>query len=99
VLVGIDGVDGSGKTVFAARLADAYLRAGRTAIVVHEDDFLNPRAVRYALGRESPEGFFLHSYDLTALRANVLDPLARTRGPLAARGATRLPRRPARRGR
>ena len=76
-LVGIDGVDGSGKTRFAAPLADAYARAGRGALVVHEDDFLNPRAVRYRLGPDSPEGFFLDSYNLPALAANVLDPIAR----------------------
>jgi uridine kinase len=80
VLVAIDGVDGSGKTTFAARLADAYARHGRPTLVVHEDDFLNPRAVRYRLGRDSPEGFFRDTYDLPALVANVLDPLAPGRG-------------------
>jgi uridine kinase len=73
VLVAVDGVDGSGKTTFAARLAEAY--EGRPTLVVHEDDFLNPRSVRYRLGRDSPEGFFLDTYDLPALIANVLDPL------------------------
>jgi uridine kinase len=72
-LVAVDGVDGSGKTTFATHLADAYRRAGRTPLVVHEDDFLNPRSVRYRLGRNSPEGFFLHTYDLSALTARVLD--------------------------
>lgn len=75
VLVAIDGVDGSGKTTFAARLAEAFANHGRTTMVVHEDDFLNPRAVRHRLGPDSPEGFFLDSYDLPALIANVLDPL------------------------
>lgn len=75
VLVGIDGVDGSGKTTFAARLATAYDDAGRRTVVVHADDFLNPRAVRYRLGRSSPEGFFLDSVDLVALRQKVLDPV------------------------
>lgn len=78
-LVAVDGVDGSGKTTFAARLADAYAAAGRPAHVVHEDDFLNPRSVRYRLGRDSPKGYFLDSYDLRALAASVLDPLAAER--------------------
>ena len=42
---------------------------------VSADDFLHPRAVRYRLGRHSPEGFFRDSYDLGALREYVLDPL------------------------
>ena len=75
-LVGVDGVDGSGKTIFAANLAGAYARSGRNALVVHEDDFLNPRAVRHRLGPDSPEGFFRDSYNLAALTSKVLDPLA-----------------------
>ncbi|WP_150461196.1 nucleoside/nucleotide kinase family protein [Nesterenkonia ebinurensis] len=76
-LVAVDGVDGSGKTSFAARLSEAYEGEGQRAHLVHEDDFLNPRAVRYRLGRDSPAGFFLDSYDLPALRQKVLDPLRR----------------------
>jgi uridine kinase len=74
-VVAVDGVDGSGKTTFASRLSSAIDRAGRPTVIVHEDDFLAPRDVRYRLGRESPEGFFRDSYDLTALIRHVLDPL------------------------
>ncbi len=74
-MIAVDGVDGSGKTTFATRLASAVERAGRPAVVVHEDDFLAPREVRYRLGRDSPEGYFRDSYDLAALAERVLDPL------------------------
>lgn len=80
VLLAIDGVDGSGKTTFAAHLATAFGSAGRWAFVVHEDDFLNPRAVRYRLGRDSPEGYFLDTYDLPALTVKVLDAVAARQG-------------------
>ena len=73
--VGVDGVDGSGKTTFAGELATAYGRSGREVHVVHLDDFLNPRSVRYRLGRSSPEGFVRDTYDLAAVRALVLAPL------------------------
>jgi uridine kinase len=46
--------------------------------VVHLDDFLNPRAVRHHLGRTSPAGFFLDTYDLEAFRRLVLDPVGRS---------------------
>ena len=75
-LIAVDGVDGAGKTTFAARLAAAVEDAGRPTVVVHEDDFLAPRATRYRLGKDSPEGFFADSYDLAALARDVLDPLA-----------------------
>lgn len=74
-VIAVDGVDGSGKTTFASRLASAIERAGRPAVIVHEDDFLAPRAIRYRLGRESPEGYFRDSYDLAALVEHVLAPL------------------------
>lgn len=74
VRVGIDGVDGSGKTTFADSLADHLRAAGRAVVRIREDDFLNPRAVRYRLGRDSPEGYLADSYDLDRLRSDVLDP-------------------------
>lgn len=76
VLVAVDGVDGSGKTTFAAQLRDGYRSHDRGVHVVHLDDFLNPRAVRYRRGRDSPEGFFLDSYDLSGFARYVLEPLA-----------------------
>lgn len=74
-LVAVDGVDGSGKTTFAERLATAYADRGRAVHVVHMDDFLNPRSVRYRRGSTSPEGFFNDTYDLAAFTTKVLDPL------------------------
>ncbi len=77
-LVAVDGVDGSGKTTFAAALHGRYAAAGRPCLVVHLDDFFNPRAVRYRLGRDSPQGFFLDTYDLATFSTLVLDPLGRS---------------------
>lgn len=74
-LVGVDGVDGSGKTTFAARLACRFEHSGRTAHVVHLDDFLNPREVRHRRGRDSPDGFFRDTYDLGAFSADVIEPV------------------------
>jgi uridine kinase len=57
--IGIDGVDGAGKTWLADELAARIDGATR----IRADEFLNPPAVRYRLGRDSPGGFFLDSYD------------------------------------
>jgi len=73
--VGIDGVDGSGKTHFAEELALALRAAGRRVIQASVDGFHNPRAVRYAKGRSSPVGFFEDSYDYATLEAVLLGPL------------------------
>ena len=73
-LVAIDGVDGAGKTTFAEELA-LVLSAARPVIRASLDSFHQPRAARYRLGRSSPEGFFRESYDYSALKAALLDPL------------------------
>lgn len=74
VLVGIDGVDGSGKTTYAAALS-ALLE--RPCLVVHLDDFHHPAAIRHRLGRDSPESFLRDTYDLAAFERCVLGPLSR----------------------
>jgi uridine kinase len=75
LLVGIDGVDGVGKTTFADRLADALTAAGREVVRVRLDDFLHPAAVRHAKGRDSAEGYYADSVDVPAFRAAVVTPI------------------------
>ena len=76
VRVGVDGVDGVGKTVFAAELGGALRGLGRPVVNVSLDGFHHPRAVRYRRGRDSPEGFWLDSYDYQAFSQHVLEPFA-----------------------
>ena len=76
VLVGVDGIDGAGKSTFADELARELRRRGRTVVRVSVDGFHRPRAERYRRGRHSPEGFFADSYDYDALRTQVLEPFA-----------------------
>jgi len=61
--VGIDGVDGAGKTTSA----DELRNLGHPTERLHVDDFFNPPEVRYRLGRHSSEGFWLDSYDHESL--------------------------------
>jgi uridine kinase len=75
VRVAVDGVDGSGKTVFADELAAELAARGRSVVRVSADDWHQVRELRYARGRASPEGFWLDSYDYARLRAEVLEPL------------------------
>ncbi len=74
-LVAIDGGDASGKTTYAALLADALREVGRVALVIHVDDFMHLRAIRHRRGRTSPQGYFEDSYDYDALIRHVLEPL------------------------
>lgn len=74
VVLGVDGVDGAGKTTFADGLAQTFAEAGIAVFRASVDDFHRPRAQRYARGRTSPEGFYLDSYDYATLRRVLIDP-------------------------
>ncbi|HEY7041015.1 MAG TPA: uridine kinase [Methylomirabilota bacterium] len=74
--VGIDGVDGAGKTTLADALAATLTATAIPVVRASVDGFHHPRAVRYRLGRDSPEGFFRDSYDYPAMHRALLDPLS-----------------------
>jgi uridine kinase len=74
VRVAIDGPDGAGKTMLADELA-GRIEAKRPVIRAGIDGFHNPRADRLRRGADSPEGYFLDSFDYEALRNVLLDPL------------------------
>jgi uridine kinase len=76
VRVGIDGMDGAGKSIVGDELAQIFADSGRPIIRASVDGFHNPRALRYGLGRQSPEGYFRESYDYEQLKAMLLDPLS-----------------------
>ena len=74
--IGIDGVDGAGKTRFADRLADVLRARGENVIRASVDGFHHARAVRYRNGRFCPAAFYRDSYDYQALRRLLFDPLS-----------------------
>jgi uridine kinase len=75
VRVGVDGVDGAGKTTFAAELASALRDLGRPVVEFSVDGWHRVRAERYARGPRSPEGFWLDSFDYPRLIEEALRPL------------------------
>ncbi|GAA4929635.1 uridine kinase [Actinoplanes utahensis] len=74
--IAVDGVDGSGKTTFADRLAERVRSLGRPVVRISLDDFHHVRAIRHRRGRDSPDGFWLDSYDYERFHRDVLAPFA-----------------------
>ena len=70
--IGIDGVDGAGKTRLAEEVAQELTTRQRPAVRVSLDQFERGTAERYARGALSPEGYYLNSFDLERFRAHVL---------------------------
>lgn len=73
--VAIDGRTAAGKTTFASHLAEALRTRGREVVHAGIDGFHNPRALRYAKGRLSAEGYYRDARDLASLKAWLLEPL------------------------
>lgn len=70
--IGIDGVDGAGKTRLAEEVAQELTSRGRPAVRVSLDQFEREKAERYERGDLSPEGFYRDSFDLERFRAHVV---------------------------
>jgi uridine kinase len=73
--VAVDGIDAAGKTTLANTLAPVLQQHGRSVIRASIDGFHNPRAIRYARGSSSPEGYYYDSFDYVALKRLLLIPL------------------------
>lgn len=74
--VAVDGRTASGKSTFARALAARLAAGGCPVLHTSIDGFHNPKAVRYARGRLSAEGYYRDARDLAAVRRELLDPLA-----------------------
>jgi uridine kinase len=94
-LVAIDGMSCVGKSMLATELSPVLEAAGRSVVRISYDDFHQPRAVRHRRERLSPEGYLDDSYDPDALRALVLEPLARSENHVRAASYDLAEERPA----
>lgn len=65
VVLGINGVDTSGKTTFAVHLAAYLKRRGLDVQLIHLDDFHQPKRVRNV--EDTPEGYLRNAFDLYRL--------------------------------
>lgn len=80
VIVGINGVDGSGKTTLSINLTDALLAMGVPVCRISVDDFLHPREHRYRRGPQSPRGYYEDSVDYEAIIEAALKPAFNAEG-------------------
>ena len=75
--VGVNGVDTSGKSVFASRFASFLKSKGQHAVVIHLDDFHNPVATRRK-GSNEIEAYINNAFDINTLVEQLLLPIRNT---------------------
>lgn len=46
-VIGLDGLGGAGKSTISEKLCDAFAQSGLHTVLLHIDDFIHVRAVRY----------------------------------------------------
>lgn len=73
-MVAIDGPTAAGKSTFADDLAEAMRKKGHDVFRASIDDFLKPRALRYAQGRDSAKGRYEDAYDYSVFRRVLIEP-------------------------
>jgi uridine kinase len=72
VRVGINGVEGTGKTVFCEKFTKYLNENGQRAIQITIDGFHNPKVIRYKKGRNSAIGYYEDAYNEKAFVDYVL---------------------------
>jgi uridine kinase len=74
--VAIDGCSAAGKTTFADALAETLAaRASRPVIRAGLDHFKRARSLRTRFPQDSPESYYLDSWDNAAIVSELLEPL------------------------
>lgn len=72
VRVGINGIEGTGKTTFCQSLTEFLNKKGLKAIQITIDGYHNPQQVRYKQGRDSAKGYYEDAYNETEFIEKVL---------------------------
>jgi phosphoglycolate phosphatase len=81
LVIGITGIDASGKTTFTQSLAGFLESSGERVQIINLDDFHNPRHIRFC-GVDQVDSYHSNAFDLKQLVSKLLVPL-RERGELS----------------
>jgi HAD superfamily hydrolase (TIGR01549 family) len=74
LVIGINGIDGAGKTEFAKALETYFKTNGHQTQLIHLDDFHNPKAIRYS-GKDQEDNYYNKSFNLSLIIEKLLSPI------------------------
>jgi len=82
VILAIDGLDGSGKSRLATRVAEVLTSGGRATNILHVDDFRRPLDFSGLDAAAEAALYYDRYYDFAALEAALAEPAGGTAGPI-----------------
>ena len=77
-VIGINGIDGAGKTKFAMALETFLKTKGYQTQLLHLDDFHNPKAIRYS-GKDQANNYYNKSFNVGLIVEKLLLPIKEKR--------------------
>ena len=81
LVIGINGIDGAGKTHFTESLGTFLKAKGYPTQLIQIDDFHNPKAIRYA-GKDQADNYYHKSFNINLIVEKLLSPI-KERRPLS----------------
>ena len=79
ILVGIDGLGGSGKSTISEVIKELLIKEGINTVLLHIDDFIHPRTVRYNNNFEEWECYSYLQWRYDYLIKEVIKPIKKGR--------------------
>jgi phosphoglycolate phosphatase len=78
-IIGINGIDGAGKTTFVNGLESYLKNRNLPTQVIQLDDFHNLQSIRYA-GKDQPDNYYHRSFNIDLIIVKLLEPLRKKQG-------------------
>lgn len=75
LIVGIDGLGGSGKSTLSESLYQLLSEEHYNIVVLHIDDFIHPRAIRYDQGYAAWECYYYRQWRYDYLIGEIVKPI------------------------
>ena len=75
-VIGVNGIDNSGKTIFAESLAKYLICRGYSTKMISIDDFHNPREIRRK-GKNPIDAYLENAFDIERLEQEILYPISK----------------------
>ncbi|OZI10904.1 uridine kinase [Bacillaceae bacterium SAS-127] len=75
LIVGIDGLGGSGKTTIVKKIKQELINKNYEVVSFHLDDHIVERNKRYETGHEEWYEYYYLQWDVKSLKANLFEPL------------------------